>query len=99
MSRRSVWLFALLGLAVSPAARAQVVLQFDYSQDANNFFVGHPDRQLALQTAGQILTARMTDSLSAIVPGGSNTWTASIINPATGAATNFSNPTIPANTV
>jgi PEP-CTERM motif len=94
------WLTAcLVAVAWTAGVRAQVVLQFDYSLDANNFFNGHADRQLALQTAGQILAGRLTDSLSAITPGGGNTWTAVFPNPATGNLTNLTDLSIPANVI
>src|SRR5262245_13951339 len=89
----------LVAVTWTAGGRAQVTLQFDYSFDANNFFNGHPDRQLALQTAGQILVARMTDSLTAITPGGSNSWTAEFPNPATGNLASLTNLTIPANVI
>jgi hypothetical protein len=94
------WFAACLVAATWAAGgRAQVVLQFDYSLDANNFFVGHPDRQLALQAAGQILAGRITDSLAPITPGGGNTWSAVFPNPATGSQITLTDLSIPANVI
>lgn len=56
----------------------------DYSLDANNFFDSQAKKDL-LQSAADAIGSRLTDTLSAITPSGSNTWTAIFENPATGA--------------
>ena len=94
--------FALLFLFVTGAAQAQLTFVIDYSLDANNFFNTHQDRKDAFQAAvNYVGTFISGTTLSAITPGGGNSWTSSPFNPAstTLAAQNFSNLTIAANTI
>ena len=69
-------------------------IQFDYTYDTGNFFVGHADRQSLLDAAAAVFELRLTDTLTAITPSGTNTWTANFNNPTTGAAVMVSNPSI-----
>jgi hypothetical protein len=75
-----------------------LTIQFDYRYDTNGFF-SQQNRKDVLVAAADYLTARLDDSLSAITPSGSNTWTASFFNPLTGSVTSLSNLTIAANTI
>jgi hypothetical protein len=97
------WRCAVLAavlVAVGPApAFAQPTIVLDYTFDTNNFFPVGSQQRVTLQTAANRLTARLTDSLTAITPGGGNTWTAVFPNPGTGTTQNVSNPTIAANTI
>ena len=70
----------------------------DYSLDTNNFFNTQEKKDL-LQTAADAIGSRLTDTLSAITPSGSNTWTAIFEHPATGADHSVNNRSIAANTV
>ena len=70
----------------------------DYSLDANSFF-DTPEKKALLQTAADAIGSRLTDTLSAIAPSGSNTWTAIFDNPATGAEKQVVNRSIAANTI
>ena len=70
----------------------------DYSLDANNFFDSQAKKDL-LQSAADAIGSRLTDTLSAITPSGSNTWTAIFDNPATGAEKQVVNRSIAANTI
>lgn len=54
------------------------VIRYDY--DTRGFFTS--ERRVLLQAAVDAMVERLTDSLSAINPGGSNTWTATLANPA-----------------
>ncbi|HEY1379191.1 MAG TPA: hypothetical protein VGF55_20480, partial [Gemmataceae bacterium] len=84
-SRLALW---FVGLAVAlagpaPAARAQIVFDFDTSHDGG-FFTTAPTAALAmnaLQTAGNMLASRLGDTLTAITPGGGNTWTTNAFDP------------------
>jgi hypothetical protein len=60
--------------------QAQVVIQFDYSLDSNSFF-SDPSRKTVLESAATAILNRLQDSLTAITPGGANTWTANFSNP------------------
>jgi Ca2+-binding RTX toxin-like protein len=70
----------------------------DYSLDTNNFF-DTQDKKDLFQTVVDNLSGRLTDTLSAISPGGPNTWTATFDHPGTGAAHSITDPTIPADTI
>jgi hypothetical protein len=78
------------GLALALPARAKITLDFDYSLDVNNFFnpntANGQAARAALGTAGHVYEDRMLDNLTAITPGGTNTWTTDFTNPGTGAA-------------
>jgi hypothetical protein len=75
-----------------------VTFKFDYSQDTKGFF-SDTTRRSALEAAGKMLSSRLDDSLTAITPSGTNTWSASFPNPATGSTTTKSNMSVPANTL
>ncbi|QDV67282.1 hypothetical protein Poly24_09750 [Rosistilla carotiformis] len=54
------------------------VIRYDY--DTRGFFT--TERRALLQSAVDLMVERLTDSLGAITPGASNTWTATFANPA-----------------
>ncbi|RLS71631.1 MAG: hypothetical protein DWI00_13105, partial [Planctomycetota bacterium] len=85
------------------AAAAPINLVLDYSFDANNFFdpnsANGAAARAALEAAASVFEARIFDSLDAIAPGGSNTWTAQFPNPATGANQDVVNLAIGANQI
>ena len=89
---------ALLCAGAAPVARA-IDIQFDFTFDSSNFFNGNLQRQNVLNAAALVFESRITDTLSAITPGGGNTWTASFPNPATGLSQNVLNRTIASNAV
>lgn len=72
-----------------------VSLVVDYTYDTGNFFAA-ADRKAAIEHAAELLSARLDDSLSAIIPSGSNTWSLRFLNPATGLMQTVSNPSISA---
>lgn len=61
-----------------------VNVRFDYSFDTSGLF-NNPEARAAMERVGSAITARMTDSLAAITPSGTNTWTAQVYDSATGA--------------
>ena len=75
-----------------------VTIQFDYSNDTGGFF-NDPARRAALERAADAVTARMTDSLEAITPSGSNTWTSRVYDSASGKNITATNPTINADEI
>ncbi len=77
-----------------------ILIQFDYSRDSNNFFGTNPQAQVILQAAADNLTSSLINNLTAIVPGGANTWTAITDDPSN-AAQNIEvvNLNVPANTL
>ncbi|MBX9625024.1 MAG: hypothetical protein K2X82_14550, partial [Gemmataceae bacterium] len=59
-----------------------VAVRFDYSFDGG--FFADPARRAVLQQAADDLTARIATPLSAVVPGGDNSWTLNTFDPASG---------------
>jgi len=55
-----------------------VSIRLDYSLDASGFFTTHPEARTVLQSAADTLTQRLADTLAAIQPSGSNTWTLTV---------------------
>jgi hypothetical protein len=80
-------------LSLLTSARA-LDIQFDYTYDTSNFFVGHADRQSLLNAAAAVFENHLADSLTAISPSGANTWSADFDNPTTGAVVTLNNLTI-----
>lgn len=75
-----------------------VTLAVDYSFDTNGFFAA-PERRAAVERAAEIVSSRLGDSLAAIVPSGSNTWSLRFTHPGTGNLQSIANPTIPAGVI
>ena len=67
-----------------------VNVTINYSFDTQNFFDTQLKRDLLQHAADQIVR-QFDDELSAIVPGGSNTWSARFSHPGTGAAHQVNN--------
>jgi len=82
-------LFAALVLGALPARAISIV--FDYTYDTNGFFTSHPTAKTDLNSVAQFFNANLTDSFSAITPGGVNSWSADFFDPATGLDTSFTN--------
>ena len=74
---------------------------FDYSRDINGFFANNAQAKATLEQAGADLLSRLTDSLSAIVPSGPDTWDITFFDPSnpSNPLLTISNPTIQANTI
>jgi hypothetical protein len=87
---------AILGGTTLPA-RATFTIEFDYSYDNGGFFT--PQRQALMNLVASVFQARINDSLSAITPGGGNTWSVQFYNPDDGNTTTVSDPTINADTL
>lgn len=91
-------IFTIVGILFLSQAQGMVMIQFDYSLDANGFFNSQARRDV-LNSAGAFFETHLGDTLDTITPGGSNTWTATFGNPATGNQATSSNLTIPADTL
>lgn len=83
--------------ALEPREMMTVNFEFNYSLDTSGFFT--QERRDLLAYAGTMITAQLNDTLSAITPSGSNTWSAKITNPATGADKTISNASLPADVI
>ena len=86
MMRRCLLEVQILEDRVVPA----VHFRFDYSNDTSGFF-DNPFARLSLQFAADSVSARLGDSLSAIVPSGGNSWQAVFLNPITDQVTRLDN--------
>jgi hypothetical protein len=73
-------------------------VRIDYQFDATNFFQSN-DRKALLQAALDGVVSRFSDTLSAIQPGGVDSWQARFKNPSTGVDTSLANLSIPANEI
>ncbi|MBC8290855.1 MAG: hypothetical protein H8E37_11115, partial [Planctomycetes bacterium] len=65
-----------------------VIVQFDYSLDSNGFF-DDMSRRTVLEEAANVVSSRLDDTLSEIIPGkitAGDTWTANYTNPSSGAS-------------
>lgn len=92
-------LFLSLGFATlsTPDARA-VTLQFDYSFDSSGFFA-IPERRNVLEAAGGYFSSLLTDTLTAITPGGVNQFTATLFDPSSLQTLNLPDFAVTADTV
>lgn len=100
--RRSKWSSSVTAIHAEPLehrALLTISIQFDYRYDASHFFDA-ADRKAALEAAGHLVADQLTDSLAAIQPTGTNRWTPSVVNPATGATVSVAGTTsVAANTI
>jgi len=89
---------AAVTLFTAPASAIDIV--FDYSLDTGGFFAtpANQARRDRLNQAAAVFEPFL-DQLTAITPGGSNSWEAIIERPDTGAQHSISNPTIAANAI
>ena len=72
-----------------------VAIQVDYTRDASGFFADVPRRQ-ALEHAADTLAGLLGDALAPIAPAGGNHWSATFLDPGTGAPIKVADPTVPA---
>lgn len=97
----SIMALAAIALCLSPRALA-INIQFDYSHNSNLEFFGTAQNpspaRIALEFAARAFTP-FTDTLSAIQPGGANSWTAQYIDPSTNTIVGVPNLAVPQNTV
>jgi hypothetical protein len=84
--------------AMEPRVVPSVTLQVRYDYDTTGFFAPAERRQ-AMEGAASLMGAMLGDSLAAIVPSGSNTWTAAFAHPVTGVTVELENLVVPANTL
>lgn len=79
-------------------ASSTLKIRFDYSLDTNNFF-STAERKNTLQAVADSITSKLTDTLLAIRPAGTDTWSAKFTNPSTGVVENKANLTIAQNEI
>ena len=71
---------------------------FDYTYDSTGFFNSQQRRDV-LDAVASVYESRITDDLTAITPGGVNTWTAIFNNPSTGTEVNVENMSVAADEI
>jgi hypothetical protein len=76
-----------------------ITIQINYSLDTSGFFASNPAAQATLQEAANDLASQLSASLPAVTPSGNDTWSESVLDPATGQQITVSNPTIANNTI
>lgn len=87
-------------VALAPSVRA-ITIQIDYSYDTLGFFGTEQNptpARTTLEFAARTFTP-FTDTLSAIQPGGGNSWTARFIDPSTNTFNNVPNLSVPHDTL
>src|SRR5439155_11843345 len=75
-----------------------VTILLDYSFDSSGFF-NDPTRRAILQQAVNEVGSHLNAALTAITPGGGNSFTASFFNPANGQQAQVANLSVPANAI
>ncbi|MEO2026428.1 MAG: GEVED domain-containing protein [Fuerstiella sp.] len=73
-------------------------ITYNYSLDSSRFF-NDQSRRDVLEEVATIFESRITDDLTAITPGGLNTWIAEFSSPSTGTPVALNNLTIPEDTI
>lgn len=97
--RSFTWLLLPVLLAVTPAAKANITIQYDYSFDGGFFSGANESRRAVFEAAGTAISSRLGDTFTAITPSGGNNWNIEFTHPGTGADQSVANPTIAANTI
>ena len=75
-----------------------LTIQINYDFDTDNFFNTQAKKD-AMQTVANQVAATINDHLAAIVPSGPNIWTATFVDPSTGADREVNNLVVPADTL
>ena len=100
--RLSGFILALLALGLCFASRAQAInIQFDYSHDSLQFFgtAQNPSpARISLEFAARAFTP-FADTLTAIQPGGGNSWTARYVDPSNSSIVDIPNLAVPQDTL
>ncbi len=91
---------SLLAVAMAAASTSSnaLILNIDYSYDANGFFAD-PARQATMEAAASYFETLITDDLTAITSGGGNSFNAVFSNPATGGTETINNFSVAADTL
>ncbi len=93
-------LATVLGVALvlgAPAASASIDIVFDYSYDSGSFF-NIAQKNILDQAAG-VFESRLSDKLTAVTSGGSNSFDVNFINPSGGASVTLNNYSVAADQI
>jgi hypothetical protein len=85
-------------LRLEERALLSLSIQINYDFDTNHFFDTQAKKD-AMQSVADQVAATIDDHLAAIVPSGSNIWTASFVDPSTGEDREVDNLVVPADTL
>ena len=88
IARTAIVAASVVAMLVFGQPSAGITITFDTGTDTNGFFTGSPQAMATLDAAGDFYEDLLVDSLSPILPGGINTWTAIFTNPSTGTTEN-----------
>ncbi len=75
-----------------------LTIQINYEFDTSDFFNTQAKKD-AMQTVANQVAATINDHLAAIVPSGTNIWTAAFVDPSSGAGREVNNLVVPADTL
>src|SRR4051812_4900916 len=87
--RKAVVSAFVLGAGVGAEAKVSFLLDYSLDSAGGVFDSTTADGQQARVTmarAAQVFSDRILDNLTAITPSGTNTWSPTVVNPATGAS-------------
>ena len=76
-----------------------LTIQINYSYDTSGFFTNNPAARTIMQDVATQMGDALSANLAAISPSGSNTWSETFFDPATGAQTTVTDPTVGADTI
>ncbi len=85
-------------MTLEERALLSLSIEINYDFDTNHFFDTQAKKDSMQAVANQV-AATLNDHLAAIVPSGTNTWSASFIDPSTGADREVANLVVPADTL
>lgn len=75
-----------------------ILFQFDYSRDTSGFF-NNAEARATIERVASDVGNLLTTNLTALTPGGGNTWTATFFDPSTGNTVSLQNLSVAANTL
>ncbi|HEX8200833.1 MAG TPA: hypothetical protein VF590_10115, partial [Isosphaeraceae bacterium] len=85
-------------LELEPRTLLSIAVDIRYDYDINGLFAA-PERRAVLQAAVNTVASTLGDSLAAIAPTATNTWSASFTDPGTGLTRTIANLVVPADTL
>ncbi|MCI0703663.1 MAG: hypothetical protein L0241_21505 [Planctomycetia bacterium] len=97
-NRRDVNRAALKLEALESREVPAILIQVDYTYDTG-FFRNNPEARATMERVAAELGNSISANLSAIIPSGGNTWTATFFNPGTGSQAALPNLAVGANTI
>jgi len=92
--------WAVLALLLVVAQSSAMTIELDYTYDTTGFFTDNPAARNTLEAVAQVFSQNISDTLSALIPQGANSWELRFTRPDTGVNDLWvDNPTIAADTL